>query len=134
LQGFKELDDFAELTEQDCVDFFPFLKVGDRRRLQKAVPLLNESTVGAYEGRKDKKKKGRKAGQSQSQSQSQSQGKGKGQGQGQGNTMGNSDRDHQLILLSQTAQQPGGVKESDGEWRFFPPVLPPGSLGLPRVV
>jgi hypothetical protein len=72
-QGFRRLLDFVGLTEQDCLEYFPFLKVrtncvrllcgfytsddrqckmsfkaGDLRRLARAAPLLTDESIAEY--------------------------------------------------------------------------------------
>ncbi len=50
-EGFKLLADFIGLSEQDCRDYFPFLKTGDLRRLVKFAYLLTDETQRKYEKR-----------------------------------------------------------------------------------
>lgn len=47
--GFKVLQDFQELNEQDCYTFFPFVKIGDMRRLTKSCMLLTDDLIAEYE-------------------------------------------------------------------------------------
>jgi ankyrin repeat protein len=46
--GFKILEDFQELSHDDCYLYFPFLKVGDLRRLSKNILNLNDRLVKHY--------------------------------------------------------------------------------------
>eukprot|EP01034_Spumella_vulgaris_P021270 gene21270-27293_t len=48
-EGFRILSDFLGLSEQDCMDYFPFLKIGDLRRLVKHSHALSEDSVRRYE-------------------------------------------------------------------------------------
>jgi hypothetical protein len=47
--GFRLLSDFEELGEDDCYRYFPFLKIGDARRLAKHCVNLNENVIYKYE-------------------------------------------------------------------------------------
>ena len=61
-KGFQVLQDFVGLTEDDILTYFPFLKIGDSRRLTKSVPFLNDDVIAAFEKKaKGEKTKGRKA-------------------------------------------------------------------------
>ncbi len=46
--GFRLLEDFEELNDQDCYRYFPFLKVGDSRRLAKHCEGVDEIMIKKY--------------------------------------------------------------------------------------
>lgn len=46
--GFKVLDDFVGLNAEECLVYFPFLKIGDQRRLLKNIGLLSADAVQAF--------------------------------------------------------------------------------------
>lgn len=48
VNGFKILEDFQELSHDDCYMYFPFLKIGDLRRLSKNILNLNDQMVKFY--------------------------------------------------------------------------------------
>lgn len=49
--GFRLLEDFEELNDQDCYRYFPFLKVGDSRRLAKHCEQLDDLVIKKYKKR-----------------------------------------------------------------------------------
>jgi hypothetical protein len=53
--GFRVIDDFVGLNLLDCQVYFPFLLVGDIRRLCKHIQVLNPHTVADYQYREGKK-------------------------------------------------------------------------------
>jgi ankyrin repeat protein len=55
--GFKLLEDFQELSEEDCYRYFPFIKVGDMRRLAKRCDQLSDGIVRDYLKRTEKMQK-----------------------------------------------------------------------------
>lgn len=55
--GFKLLEDFQELSEDDCYRYFPFIKVGDMRRLAKRCDQLSDGIVRDYLKKAEKKQK-----------------------------------------------------------------------------
>ncbi len=46
--GFKLIDDFKGLSSEDCMEYFPFLKPGDRLRLAKLILQINNSLIDNY--------------------------------------------------------------------------------------
>ncbi len=49
--GFKLIDDFKGLSSEDCMEYFPFLKPGDRLRLAKLILQINNSLIDNYSRR-----------------------------------------------------------------------------------
>ena len=49
--GFKLIDDFKGLSSEDCMEYFPFLKPGDRLRLAKLILQINNSLIDNYNRR-----------------------------------------------------------------------------------
>jgi len=49
VNGFKLLEDFQELSQDDCYMYFPFLKIGDLRRLSKNILNLTDAMIEFYE-------------------------------------------------------------------------------------
>jgi hypothetical protein len=68
--GFRLLEDFEELNDQDCYRYFPFLKVGDSRRLAKHCEVLDDVIMKKY---KRKAKQLNKKNQEKAQQQQQQQ-------------------------------------------------------------
>eukprot|EP00981_Chlorochromonas_danica_P013402 scaffold6314_cov273-Ochromonas_danica.AAC.15 len=50
-EGFKNLEDFLGLSEDDIFRFFPFLPIGDRRRLVRQCEKLSSGLITLYERR-----------------------------------------------------------------------------------
>ena len=49
--GFKKISDFSELSFDDCSEYFPFIKVGDMRRLSKSIEEITPDLCSAYDSR-----------------------------------------------------------------------------------
>lgn len=49
--GFRLLEDFQELSEEDCYRYFPFVQLGDMRRLARHCAQLQDGVVTQYEKR-----------------------------------------------------------------------------------
>lgn len=49
--GFKKISDFCELSFDDCSEYFPFIKVGDMRRLSKNIEEITPELCTAYDNR-----------------------------------------------------------------------------------
>jgi hypothetical protein len=49
--GFKKISDFCELSFDDCSEYFPFIKVGDMRRLSKNIEEITPELCIAYDNR-----------------------------------------------------------------------------------
>jgi hypothetical protein len=49
--GFKKISDFSELSFDDCSEYFPFIKVGDMRRLSKNIEEITPDLCEAYDNR-----------------------------------------------------------------------------------
>jgi hypothetical protein len=49
--GFKEIDDFLGMSFADIQHYFPFMKIGDVKRLAKHIPNLSSDLIGTYKQR-----------------------------------------------------------------------------------
>jgi hypothetical protein len=69
--GFRLLEDFQELNEEDCYRYFPFIKVGDMRRLAKRCDQLTDGIVRQFHLKANKLAAKAKAKQQKQQEQLQ---------------------------------------------------------------